>query len=184
MAELGLKPRYLWPEACAFSAVQLGGGNKGAYREERVQGAFAVVFLAALTFVSPGMGPSSGLPQPPLDLSPRTAVVASHAEEVVTVTGRANGGSGRGRGWRRGEAGCPWGPGGGGLLVPRDPKALSTPEGAEHSRGRAGGVPHGCLLLPRCLALTLLSLPLSFCFPLYYIFFLPSSIGVFFFFPL
>ena len=55
------------------------------------------------------------------------------------------------------------------------------PEGAEHSRGRVGGVSHGCLLPPRCLALTLLSLPLSLCFPLYYIFFLPSSIGVFFF---
>lgn len=97
-----------------------------------------MVFLAALTFVSPGMGPSSGLPQPPLDLSPRTAVVASHAEEVVTVTGRANGGSGRGRGWCRGEAGCPWGPGGGGLLVPRDPEALSTPAGG---RGRATRLP-------------------------------------------
>ena len=107
MAKLGLKPRYLWPEACAFSAVQLGEGDKGAYREDRVQGAFAVVSLVALTFVSSGMGPSSGLPQPPLDLSPRTAMVASHAEEVVTVTGRASRGRGRGRGWRGGKLGAP-----------------------------------------------------------------------------
>ena len=134
VAKLGLKPRYLWPEACAFSAVQLGGGEKGAYREERAQGAFAVVVLVTLTLASPGMGPSSGLPQPPLDLSPRTAVVASHAEEVVTVTGRAGRGSGRGRGWRPGEAGCPWGPGGGGLLVPQDPRALSTPVGRREGR--------------------------------------------------
>ena len=63
--------------------MQHGEGDKGAYREDRVQGAFAVVSLVALTFVSSGMGPPSGLPQPPLDLSPRTAMVASHAEEVA-----------------------------------------------------------------------------------------------------
>ena len=119
MAKLGLKPRYLWPEACAFSAVQLGAGDKGAYREERVQGAFTVVSLAALTFVSPGMGHSSGLPQPPLDLSPRTAVVASHAEEVVTVTGRVSRGSGRGRGWGGGKLGAPGALAGVGCWCPR-----------------------------------------------------------------
>lgn len=147
VAKLGLKPRYLWLEACAFSVVQLGGGDKGAYPEERVQGAFTVVVLVTLTRVSPGVGPSSGLPQPPLDLSPRTAVVASHAEEVVMVTGRASRGSGRGRGWRRGKLGAPGALAGVGCWCPRI-------RGAEHSGGRAGGACQRCSLPPLLLPST------------------------------
>lgn len=89
VARLGLEPRCLWPGACAFSTVQYGGEDEGAFWEERVQGPFSVVPPCSHGLCEPRKVTFfPGLPQPQLGLSPPEARVAPHAEEVVTGAGR------------------------------------------------------------------------------------------------